>query len=547
MGHTMRLPDESLEFARAHIDTFHDSDFFPPTADFDILGAMWSHVKSQLASLPVTKESIQPARAMAAPKSGGGYRIVHQLEPLNAVAYTAVAHSLALAVEAARVSESKQVSFSYRIKPDDKSFFASGNGYNAFIDQCRVLAGHHEFVLVTDIADFYNSIYLHRLQGALELTGPNNKSQADALEKFLLFLNQKASQGIPVGPAASIVMAEATLIDVDAFIELAGLKHTRYVDDLRLFGDSEEELRVTEERLVMYLYEHHRLQLSPLKTKLIKSEQFIRDYLDPPASAERRELLDAARATADYGDTLTDEDINELEKKYLQPNNPSIKMVDQSARTTAWGNLLDVFAAQEEQEKRLVRGRAFCGMLHLALSQSRLDMGLARYALRRSRTLGEPEVVPVILGNMDALAPILPDAVLCLHRLTTPELIAEFIEALRVLPRLPLFRKSEFAKHWLFWYLTSHRQFIDDAILGPQIWRDAPLEHQARAARATNNLAWIRQQKSRLRDMTSWDRRATLIAAAMLPSAERNAWLSAMADPNPLSGEAAIVKWLRQR
>ena len=91
---------------------------------------------------------------------------------------------------------------------------------------------------MTDITDFYNQIYLHRLNNAIESADAQLKPVADDIETFLTTLNSKSSQGVPVEPAASIVMAEAVLIDVDAFLQDQGVVHTRYADDIRVFSNS---------------------------------------------------------------------------------------------------------------------------------------------------------------------------------------------------------------------------------------------------------------------------------------------------------------------
>ena len=72
-------------------------------------------------------------------------------------------------------------------------------------------------------------------------------------------MNQKASQGLPVGPAASIILAEAVLTDVDRFIVQKGLSHTRYVDDFRVYGDSRNALLDLLREVALYLHTIHRL------------------------------------------------------------------------------------------------------------------------------------------------------------------------------------------------------------------------------------------------------------------------------------------------
>src|SRR5689334_10876050 len=96
------IPAEALDFARNHLTHFWDSDFFPKAYEFDALWAQWEQVRAYLSSTPIDELEVVLPRIMAAPKPDGGYRIVHQLDPLNAIAYTAMAYHVSAAVEAAR-------------------------------------------------------------------------------------------------------------------------------------------------------------------------------------------------------------------------------------------------------------------------------------------------------------------------------------------------------------------------------------------------------------------------------------------------------------
>lgn len=51
--------------------------------------------------------------------------------------------------------------------------------------------------------------------------------------------------GIPQGPIASDFLAEAFFLPIDIELQKIGCKYTRYVDDIRLFGKSENEVRRT--------------------------------------------------------------------------------------------------------------------------------------------------------------------------------------------------------------------------------------------------------------------------------------------------------------
>jgi hypothetical protein len=284
-----RLSPASVEFARKHVTRYWDSDFFPKAFEFSALWASWPEVLDHLTSKEVIELSVQSPKVMAAPKPTGSFRVVHQLDPLDTLVYTALAVAIAPAVEKKRAKN--HVACSYRISIDSNAgtFFANGSGFPTFLSQSRTLAESHPYVLVTDLTDFYNQIYLHRLQNAISSCDPTLDGLATDIEKFLERVNGM-SHGIPVGPVASIIMAEALLTDIDEFLSERGVVHTRYVDDFRIFGPSREALTKLLAEMTLYLHSNHRLVLSSSKTEIVEAEQFIRAYLDDPEELERRAI-----------------------------------------------------------------------------------------------------------------------------------------------------------------------------------------------------------------------------------------------------------------
>src|SRR5208337_4961532 len=98
-------------------------------------------------------------------------------------------------------------------------------------------------------------------------------------------------RGLPVGPAASIVLAEACLNDVDMFIIRRGLAHTRYVDDIRIFCRNYRDAMWTLYELTDYLYTAHRLALNASKTRIMTRKNFAKyELLDPEEEEERGRL-----------------------------------------------------------------------------------------------------------------------------------------------------------------------------------------------------------------------------------------------------------------
>jgi hypothetical protein len=64
----------------------------------------------------------------------------------------------------------------------------------------------------------YSRIYDHRLENVIQASARSQRSidVARVLVKYLSNISGRNSYGIPIGPNASRVLAEAVLIDVDA-------------------------------------------------------------------------------------------------------------------------------------------------------------------------------------------------------------------------------------------------------------------------------------------------------------------------------------------
>ncbi len=82
---------------------------------------------------------------------------------------------------------------------------------------------------VTDVRDCYGSIAPETIASLL---GPE-AAQAVA---FLDRLQERGVRGLPIGPDASAVLANAVLAEMDRAVRSSGARHLRWVDDLVLWG-----------------------------------------------------------------------------------------------------------------------------------------------------------------------------------------------------------------------------------------------------------------------------------------------------------------------
>src|SRR5690606_3451509 len=139
-------------------------------------------------------------------------------------------------------------------------------------------------VLICDVVDFYNQIYLHRVNNVLSEAGSKS---GKVVEDFLSGLNANVSRGIPVGPAPSILIAEAIMSDINKKILGFTNYFVQYVDDLFIFVEDDYEAKSFLHELTKYLHSNHRLVLSPDKTKILGTNDFKKKYLKEESRVEK--------------------------------------------------------------------------------------------------------------------------------------------------------------------------------------------------------------------------------------------------------------------
>lgn len=500
-----KLTETSVDFARQHLSQFYVSDFFPRPIELDAVLKNWAQVKAHLLSLDVSNEH-RTASLLTSPwrKPRGGYRIVHQMDVLDCLVYTALAHSVAEPVEAARMPLASSTACAYRINLGEGSFFGSGNGYDTFRERSRQLADSYGFVLTADIVDFYNQIYLHRVQNAVAHAAPSFVEAANDIERFLLALNTKTSQGLPVGPAASIVFSEAVLNDVDSFLSDSGVTHTRYVDDFRIFANSRIELEKMHQELCVYLHSAHRLSLATEKTRIWSSADFAKTELNNPYEVAKEELLDELHEISDYSPGSAE------------------------------------FASPVTLNTALAKDRVREGMAGL-VERSFLDLGLARALFRQARHLRLVEIVETTIDHLEKLRPALNSALLFLYIVHArygvdqmADRIATWVEATTD------FTPAERA--WIDWLVLRARLFEKAPALRSWLAKSPDLVTQAQLACEERNVAWVRRHKDEAREYGTRARRAVLYASRVLPQDEREPWLKQFRRFFPNVTDQSLIK-----
>jgi len=508
-----RLNRESLEFAREHITNYYDSDFFPKPFEYKALWANWDDVTSFLTSKDISEYIIEQPRTFASIKPNGTFRVVHQLDPISTLLYTSLAYIISGSIESARFPVDEYVACSYRIQINKKkgAFFADGSGYKGFIKKSRALSKKWPYVLVTDITDYYNQIYIHRLQNIIEIADASMHAYSRDIEKLLLHLNGSVSQGVPVGPAASIIMGEAVLIDVDNYIKKSGFEHTRYVDDFRIFGTSTEELRQFLATLTEYMYHNHRLTLAGEKTAILRTERFLAEYLDSPQETEKVKIHDTLAGIQSF--------------------------------QAAYGTI------DSEVDEKDIRPSVLAQLMKTIVSSDVLNLGLARHVLRKSRKYRIRSILPDLLDNFTYFLPVISDVILYMMEVTNQKFVQQNVERILDIISTNAITAYPYYREWMEYYIVNNKALLKQEDVIKYIYKHASIRGQAIATvkleEAHKAVDWVRSHKVMLPNLSSWDRRAVILSSRILSKKEMDSWLASVEKSTDNFMELMTIKWVK--
>jgi len=246
-----------------------------------------------------------------------GFRWTTQIEPFWNAYYLAIVIQLASKIEAQRITVEENTVFSYRFNWDDENakLFIDST-WRDYREKALELSANYEYVVVTDIADFYPRIYHHRIENALKRL-PDAGEIPKRIMALLSNFSKNVSYGLPVGGPASRILSELSLDSTDKLLNRTHVKFCRYADDYCIFcSDKADAYRVLV-KLSESLF-NEGLVLQKKKTKVITSEEFrLSAKLLGPAdvndqhAAEEQKLLNISLRYDPYSETA-DEDYDTL-------------------------------------------------------------------------------------------------------------------------------------------------------------------------------------------------------------------------------------------
>ena len=282
------LTDQELENSFLAINHHGYSAMLPEPYEWQAVKTKWQDVKDFIKSIDL--DTYEPKKLMKifAPKNRANIRVVHLLHPQDLIIYTALVLIVKNDIEDNRIDKRAKRVFSYRVdKNRADRLYDSRGAHDIYIEQIekKTARSQIKFVGIADIANFYPSIYQHRLENAIQAISSDQRGNDVArvlVKKLISNLMDRNSYGIPVGPYASRVLAEALLIDVDAFLHSNGVDFVRWVDDYSIFCKSEYMAQTILFSLGEWLYNQHGLTLQSAKTKILPTQRFHDEILKKP-------------------------------------------------------------------------------------------------------------------------------------------------------------------------------------------------------------------------------------------------------------------------
>lgn len=523
----LTLREQSLEWAIKSIMKNGDSYIFPNAFEFEAIDSEWSEVKEYLKKTNVLDFGLRPYRTALTPKSRLGFRVSTQLDPIDSLIYNAIIYEIYDLIESSRIPVSENKVYSFRLKPEnDGTLYDSNYNWSSFNSRAKDIIGTGNFgyVVITDIADFYPSIYLHNIETYLrecvKTSGKN--AHAEVLIKAIKAMHSlQTHKGLPIGPQFSRPIAELMLNDIDKTLVQNDVMFIRYVDDYRIFCKTESEAYKWLAFLAQKLYDILNLKLNEAKTEIVMKDVFIDKYLQTFHERTESRLIDKFyEICSDAGistDIYDDVDIDSIDDETLE----QLRMI----------NLSD--------------------LLEKELSEELPNYGMIKLLIRNLAKFDNVEIAELILQeeNIRKLFPILKTIIEYLHRVKSFSIAQKHQIGKTVMKLLQnsFIGELEFNRSWLI-SLFSKNDDWDNTHYFLRMLREFPDTLTQRelllSLGRSKNIDYFREKRleSVLR-MDPWVARAFLAAISCLPKDERQAYYKSRELSQRDFLDAIVEKW----
>lgn len=511
----MKLDKSSIKWAIKHLNNVGDTDLFPVPIEFSIVSELGSKAVKKISDIDLSNYDPGKNRRFIIPKNKIDYRVATQLDPLDSILLAGVTYQFGDNIENRRINIGKQKVYSNRFDPDKEgNMYDQEIGWNKFWTKCRSKASSYDYAIKLDIVDFYNQIYHHTLENQLiESHFPNQVMKY--LKRLAQDTTAKVSRGIPVGPHSTHLLAEATMIPIDNTLHMKGISFCRFVDDMVVFVNSEEEAYLKIQNIAKVLDTQQKLKLQSGKTQVYEKldfQKYCTEMInDQPINGYEEELTDIIRKYSNGN-------------PYKAVKISNIKEEDLKKFTT------DVVE----------------NILQDYLDQEPTDYSRLRWFLRRLAQVGHPAGVEFCLTNLKELTPALKELSQYFASVSANnydwniagEKILEALES-------DIIKSNEY---FILSLLSLFSKKIELNHLDKLIEKYTYLPEVAKreiiiTAMSSGKGDWLRELKERVGSMSIWTKRAYFASCSELPSDERKHFLRAQDRYSKI--DDLIIKWAK--
>jgi len=368
MATEVRLSEDELERALEFIVDKGYSYHFPVPFELEALLHVWNDARSSLARTNLLSYCPNTPLELLAPKSKYTVRPIQLLDPVDLLYLTGLVLRIAPTLERVRIPASEGIVHSFRVSEGEDGRVHLESHWDACAEQVRRRLSEYGMVAKADIVDFFPRIYLHRLKNSL-LSTTGMEPEIRAVMRLLGGYSHGTSYGVPVGPVACNLLAEALLVEVDDFLRDHEVQFVRYIDDYVFFGSGEAECLRALYSLGERLHSTQGLSLNMAKTKVLTAEDFAAELAPPedPESVLQRRIIEDIFGNDPYAE------------------------IDPSELT--------------EQQKDLIRQFDPRRMLEIALEGDIIDVRAIKFVLNLLAALRRPDHIDAVLHNLDRLQP----------------------------------------------------------------------------------------------------------------------------------------------
>lgn len=515
-----KLPKAAYRWALKHLLIEGDTDILPRPLELDAIQYCWKDLANQLAVLDLTNYEWHGTRRFLVPKERFAFRVATQLDPIDSIVLAALIKKYGRKIEAGRIAISQNRVFSYRFQPSENGrFYSDPESWHSFwktsVEKAEKLTDSG-WVAILDITDYYNQIYHHTLENQLTATDiPIVAIQL--LMGLIKAVTHTVSRGIPVGPHSLHLLAECALIPTDDSLLAHGLDFCRYVDDIHVFCQSEQDAEIAVYESANILDIQQKLTLQRQKTRIMPVREFIelaRSMLvDRPVNDEEKDLL-------------------QLLGRYI--SNPYVSF--SIKRLTA-------------AERQIIAPDKLEKILEAHLTAEPINFPRIRWLLRRLSQGGFPGAIEYVLRNIDRLTPALGD--IARYTVAASENFNGNWEQAGALItnalQHPIVRHSDYVQVVLL-NLFSRVPELDhiNSVTAQYAGANAFVRREiVMASGAAQQGHWIRERKDEFATGDQWLRRAILAAAISLPGDEARHWLRSVKRQLD-AREKIIMRWAFQ-